>query len=457
MRMKKHEIDMTEGKMFGKIVSFCIPLVLTSLFQTLYNVADMVVVGRYVGDNALAAIGSTSSLINLIINMFVCLSTGATIVASQAYGARDDGRIHRATHTAIAMSLWGGLFLAVFGFCFARTFIVMMDSPAEIVPLATIYVQIYFLGMPFSLFFNYASGIMRAYGNTQQPLYIQFVAGIVNVVFNLICVIVFHMGIEGVAIATVISQALSAVLVAVCLCRVDSAFRLQWKKIRFYKKETWEILCYGFPTGMQSMFFSISNVMIQSAINSFGATVMAGHGAANYAMNLLGTVLGAAGSAAVTISSQNYGARKKERIWRGWWMCIVIGTVVVWVMAGILLTFAPQFLSIFTDNAETIERGVFRLKIEMPWYFFVGIMGVSGGAVRGIGKSVVPMVVALLGQCVTRILWLNTLFVWIPTLQCLYVSYPVTWALTGVLQSLMFVIFYKKLKFAPKKEEAPSA
>lgn len=449
--IKKREIDMTEGKMFRKVVAFSIPIMLSSLFQIFYNMADMIVAGKYIGDTALAAIGSTASLINLIINLFVGLSVGATVVVSQAYGARDGDRMHRATHTAILMSLCSGVFLAVFGFLFAETFIRWMDCPAEIIAPAAIYVKIYFLGMPFSMAYNYASGIMRAYGDTRQPLYFQIVAGCLNVVLNLILVVAFRMNVEGVAIATVLSQALSSVLALRSLMVVDNGCRLEWRKLRIFRKELWDIIRLGLPTGVQTVLFSISNVMIQSAINSFGSVVMAGHGAATYAMNLLSTTNTAFGSASTTISSQNFGAKKKKRILTGWLLCMGVNIAMNFSLAMLLLLVAPQFISIFTDSMETVKMGVFRMRIEAPFYCLAASIGISAGALRGIGKSMVPMIVALVGQCVLRMVWLGTLFVWFPVLECLYISYPVTWFITGGLESLLFLFFYRRLRFDTAK------
>ncbi len=450
MNTKKYEIDTTQGKMFGKIIAFSIPLMLTGILQVLFNAADTIVVGRYAGDNSLAAVGSTSSLTNLIINLFIGMSQGTTILVSRYFGARNKEGMQRTVHTAILLSILSGIFLAIFGVAFARPLLSLMGSPSDVIDLATLYLRIYFAGMPVSMLYNFSSGIMRAYGDTKRPLCFLTIAGIVNVILNLIFVIIFKMDVAGVAIATVISQAISAFLNMRCLLKIDNDCRVSLRKLKIHKKELFNIARLGIPAGIQGSMFSITNVLIQSAVNSFGSTVMAAHSAAASIEGIIYTAMNAFGNTTVTVCSQNFGARKKKRILRGWAICIFCVTVVGLGLGMLSVVFAEPLMSIYTSGEETIRTGAMRIGIEMPFYFLCGIMEVSVGALRGIGFSLLPMFVSMFGACIFRITWQYTIFAYIHTLPCLYASYPASWLLTGAIQTILFITFYKKLKLQDK-------
>ncbi len=450
MAAKKYEIDTTTGKMFGKIISFAIPIMFSGIFQNLFNVVDMAVVGKYVGDGALAAVGSTSSLITLITNLFIGLSQGSTIMISRYFGEKDNVKMHRASHTAILLSIIGGIILGIIGFVFARTFIKMMGSPDDVINLATLYVKIYFLGMPFIMLYNFSSGVMRAYGDSKRPLYYLIVSGILNLILNVIFVTVFKMNVEGVAIATVISQAVSSLLNLRIMLKIENACRIELKKLKIYSDELLNIVRVGLPAGISSTLFSVSNVIIQSAVNSFGSTVMAAHGASNYVGNIIGTAITAFSNAATTTCSQNFGAKNKERIFKGWAICLLSGIVLSLILAMISVICAPYIMRIFTDNEETVNTGIYRIKVQVPFYFLLAVMNVSTMSLRGIGISLTPTLISFVGSCVLRVIWIYTVFALIPTLFCLYVSYPITWFITGFVQTVFFIYKCRKLDFTDK-------
>ncbi|MBQ4087607.1 MAG: MATE family efflux transporter [Clostridia bacterium] len=444
---RRHEIDLTEGKMPGKIIAFALPVIFSGFFQTLFNVVDMMVVGKFVGDQALAAVGSTNSLINLMTQLFIGLSTGATIMISRYFGARDNERMSKSSHTAIMLGIVGGVFLAVFGFVFARMFLEAMGSPGDVIDLATTYIRIYFVGMPAVMLYNFSSSVMRAYGDNQRSLYFLMLSGVLNIVLNLVFVLVFHMSVEGVAIATVASQGVAAVLNLVCLMKVDNGCRISLKKLKIWKDELLHILRFGIPTGIQSSVFSLSNVFIQSAINSFGSTAMAAHGAVTYLGNVLGNVSNGFANAATTVCSQNFGAGKKKRILRGWLICLGYVVAIEAVLGIVSLFVSSYFMRIFTDNAETVEIGVRVAKMYIPFWFIGGAMSSTSSAMRGMGVAVSPMVVTILGTCVLRIIWIYTIFAQFHILEVLYACYPVTWFITGAAQMVMLLHRYKHLSF----------
>ncbi len=447
MGKTKYEIDFTQGRIFPKIIAFALPIIFSGFMQTLFNVVDMMVVGRFVGNEALAAVGSTSSLINLLVQLFLGISMGVTIVASQAYGAKDEARMHKAAHTAIAISLFGGIFLAISGVCLARTLLELMGSPDDVIDMATTYVRLYFAGIPLILLYNFTSAIMRAYGDNKRPLYFLTVSGVLNIVLNLFFVLVLHMDVAGVAIATFASQGVAAILNLFCLMHIENACRIDVKKVRFHKKELLEILRFGIPTGIQSSVFAVSNVLLQSAINSFGSVTMAAHGAVNYMGNILGNVSNGFGNAASTACAQNFGAREKGRIQKSWLSClgcvapiqIVLGLLGAWIM--------PLFMQIFTTEPKTIEVGTYIAWFYIPFWFIGGMMNVSSSSLRGIGYSTVPMIVSICGTCVLRVIWIFTVFAAFPQLGVLYSVYPLTWGFTALVQNILFWYFFRKLKF----------
>ncbi len=441
------ELNMSEGPLVPKLIMFAVPLMLSSILQLLYNAADVIVVGRFAEDNtALAAVTSTGALINLIVNLFIGLSVGANVAVARYFGAKNDRDVRETVHTSMLVSVISGVIVAIIGFFGSRTFLGWMDSPADVIDQAALYMEIYFLGMPASLAYNFGASILRATGDTRRPLVYLSISGAVNVVLNLILVAVFHMGVAGVAIATTVSQVISAILVVLCLMRAEGTpYRLRLKELRIYKDKLLLIMQTGIPAGIQGSVFSLSNVQIQSAINSFGSVAMAGNGAAG---NLEGFVYVAMNSfhhAALTASSQNLGASNFKRIRRVLLYCLLI-VCVVGISLGLLVwAFGEPLLGIYDDDPAVIDYGMIRLGIIMPTYFICGMMDVFGGMMRGIGSSIAPTVVSLLGACGLRVVWIYTVFAMTPTLKCLYISYPVSWFVTGLAHAICFLVVSRRL------------
>ncbi len=443
---KSYEIDMCNGPLFGKILTFSIPLMLSGILQLLFNAADTVVVGRFAGSTALAAVGSTSALINLLTNLFIGFSVGANVLIARFYGARKDKDASETVHSAILLSLICGAALLVLGITVTRQILVWMGTPEEVLGQAALYMKIYFLGMPVMLLYNFGSSVLRAIGDTRRPLYYLMAAGVVNVALNLIFVIIFGMGVAGVATATVLSQILSAYLIVRCLCRLEGSCRLDLRKLRLKKDKTIQIIQVGFPAGLQGVVFSLSNVLIQSSVNSFGSVAMAGNTAA---MNLEGFIYIAMNSfhqTAMSFTSQNFGAGKMKRINRVLFLCLGMVTVVGLVMGWAAYLAGKPLLGIYSSDTEVIKYGMLRMSVICTTYCLCGIMDVFVGALRGMGYSFMPMVVSLLGACGLRVIWIFTLFQWNRSLWNLYLSYPVSWLITGAVHALCYVIVRKKQK-----------
>ena len=444
---KKYEINMCEGPLIPKLILFAVPLMLSSILQLLYNAADVIVVGRFAGSSALAAVSSTGSLINLIVNLFIGLSVGANVAAARFFGARDDRGVHEVVHTSMLLSVIGGICVGIIGFTCSKTFLGWMDSPPDVIDQAALYMKIYFCGMPASMVYNFGSSILRAIGDTRRPLVYLSISGAVNVVLNLILVIFFHMGVAGVAIATVTSQVISATFVVICLIRAKgSSFQFFPHQMRIYRDKLSIILRTGIPAGIQGSVFSISNVLIQSSINSFGSTAMAGNGAAGNIEGFIYVAMNAFHHAALTFTSQNLGARNLARIKRVALYCVLIVTAVGLVIGLGALAAGEFLLSIYDKTPEVIAFGMVRMEIICLTYCMCGVMDVMGGLMRGLGYSIAPMIVSLLGACAFRVMWIYTFFAWNPTLQCLYTSYPISWALTAAAHAVCFVIAMRSVK-----------
>lgn len=440
---------MCEGALFPKIVSFTVPLILSGILQLLFNAADMIVAGRFVGKNALAAIGSTSSLINLLVNVFLGLSTGGNVLVARFFGSKRDKDVHETVHTAISLSLISGILLAVIGIIFAPRLLIMMGTPKEVLPLSSLYIRIYFAGMPMCMLYNFGAAILRAIGDTKRPLIYLTISGAINAICNVIFIVVFHMGVDGVAYATVLSQTLSAIMTLICLMNTEESYKFEFKKLHIYKDKLGQILRLGLPAGFQGAIFSISNVLIQSSVNSFGADAMAGNTAA---CNLEGFVYVAMNSfhhTCLSFTSQNYGAKKFDRIKKTLITCMVCVTVVGLTLGGLSYLFGRNLLAIYAgsnDKDVVIYYGMKRMAIIMLTYFTCGTMDVCVGAIRGLGYSVMPMIVSLLGACGMRILWIFTIFKSFHSLQSLYISYPISWTLTTIAHLVCLAIVFDKTK-----------
>lgn len=428
---KSYEIDMCNGPLLGKLLIFALPLMLSGILQLLFNAADIIVVGRFTGSHALAAVGSTSSLINLLVNLFIGFSIGANVLTAQYYGAKDQKNIHQTIHTSILISLIGGIILIAVGVLLARPLLELMATPEDVLDQATLYMKIYFCGMPATMVYNFGAAILRAIGDTRRPLYFLFTAGVLNVFLNLFFVIVFHMGVAGVALATIISQTLSAILVVRCLTNLDGICRLYLKQLKIYPEKLLRIIHIGLPAGLQGAVFSISNVLIQSSVNSFGSIAMAGNTAASNLEGFVYTSMNAVYQTALSFTSQNMGAGKYERIGMILRRCVALVTIIGLALGGLVVLFHQPLLSIYSTDPEVISYGTIRLFIICLPYFLCGIMDTLVGMLRGMNYSILPMIASIVGVCGLRIVWIFTVFRWNHTLFTLYISYPITWALTA--------------------------
>ena len=444
---------MSEGSILPKLLKFAIPLMFSSILQLMFNAADVIVVGRFAGDNSLAAVGCTGSLVNLLINLFIGLSVGTNVMTARHYGAKQKAELHNTVHTSIMIAIYGGIILTIVGTVFTKGILELMGTPEPVLPLAALYLRIYFIGMLPNMLYNFGSAILRAVGDTKRPMYYLMLAGIVNVVLNLLFVIVLKMDVAGVALATIISQTISAALVIKCLIRSNSQIKLVIKELKIDKRELKNIVRIGIPAGLQGCIFSLSNVVIQSSINSFGETVVSGSSACS---NLEGFVYVAMNSfhhAALAFVSQNMGAGKYTRI-RRIMICAIICVTVTGIMLGQLeLFFGENLLGIYTTSPDVISAGMARMRIIDATYFLCGLMDVMVGILRGIGYSVMPMIVSLLGACGTRLLWIATVFQieQYHRVETVYISYTFSWLLTFATHFICFLIVFRK---AVPKEDA---
>ena len=445
----KKKIDMLEGPILSGILRFAIPVVLTNLFQLLFNTADMIVVGQYCGSVSVAAVSATSALTHLIVNFFIGFSVGTGVCVAHALGGHKDDTVHRIVHTALPTALICGSLLSIIGVFFAPTFLVWMGTPENVLPLSSVYMRYYFAGMVFNMVYNFSASILRAAGETKLPLYFLTIAGVVNVGLNIIFVTQFNMNVAGVALATTISQALSAVLAVTALIRRTDTCRFIPKKMRIYGKELLSIVRNGLPAGIQSSLFALSNVVIISAINSFNSSaLLSGHGAAGSLDALLHAITGGFMTTATNYVGQNAGARNYKRVKKIYYTCMASMAPVVITVGLTFFIFAKPLLSLYiTDSAEAIHYGIVRLTYLGLPYFLLGLMDISTGSMRGLGYSLSPMFITLMGACGLRILWIYTVFEKFHTLESIYISYPISWIVTfAVLTTLFHIAIAKKNK-----------
>lgn len=444
---KKYEMDMCNGPLLGKILMFSLPLMASGILQLLFNAADMIVAGRFAGSVALAAVGATSSLINLIINIFMGLSVGANVAIAHFYGAGRDEEVSDTVHTTIALAFICGIILTVIGYVLAEPLLIMMGTPESVLPHSVTYMKIYFMGIIATLVYNFGAAILRAVGDTKRPLYYLTFAGVINIFLNLYFVIIMGMGVAGVAWATIISQTISAALVVITLIRSKTSIHLDLHKLRLNKDKVIRIAKVGLPAGFQGAIFSISNVLIQSSVNSFGAVAVAGNTACCNLEGFIYNSMNAFHQTAISFTGQNMGARKYDRVQKIMWICLACVTVTGLVMGGASVIFRGPLLGIYSDEADVVAFGIRRLVIIMSTYFLCGTMDVMVGSIRGMGFSIMPMIVSLLGACVFRIIWIYTIFRVINTPECLYYSYPISWALTFAVHMCCFFFVAKKKAF----------
>ena len=442
---KKYEIDMCHGPLLGKILVFYIPLMLSGILQLLFNAADIIVVGQFAGNESLAAVGSTGALINLIINLFIGLSVGANVLVARYYGANQQTELKEMVQTAIATSVISGILLVFVGFFVAKPALTLMGTPDDVVGQSVLYMRIYFAGMPFMMAYNFGAAVLRAVGDTKRPLYYLLIAGIANVILNLIFVICFSMHVAGVATATVISQAISAVLVILCLLKTDSVYKLELKGIKISMDKFGKMFKIGLPAGVQGALFSISNVLIQSSVNSFGSVAMAGNTAGSNIEGFVYTSMNAFYQSAISFCGQNYGAKEYKRVGKALFICEVLVILVGLLLGNGAYLAGGTLLKLYSSDPEVISYGILRMRYISVIYFLCGMMDVMVGGLRGIGYSIMPMLVSLTGACLFRIVWIYTVFQEVRTLPCLYISYPISWILTFSVHLICFLIVYKKL------------
>lgn len=439
---------MCRGPIFKSVIIYTVPIILTSILQLLFNAADLIVVGWFSGSDSVAAVGATGALTNLLVNLFIGLSVGAGVAVAQSLGAGDKKGTYEAVHTAIPVALIGGVILTVIGVAFSSTFLELMGTPADkLLPLASAYMRIYFCGITFSILYNFGSAILRAAGNTRSPLIFLTVAGVLNVILNIIFVALFKMDVAGVALATSISQGVSAVLVIRSLMRREDACRFEIRGMKIYTRAFARILKIGLPAGLQGTLFSISNVLIQSSINSFGSAHMSGSAAAGSLEGFCYVAMNAFHQTALNFCGQNYGAGNLKRVKKITWVCLLTVSVVGIVIGNLTYIFGDKLLGIYiTDSPDAIRYGMERLKFMLIPYFLCGIMDTATGSMRGIGSSVIPMVITIIGVCVMRIVWIYTVFA-MPqyhTFSGLFISYPISWLLTFAAVFTSYLIIMRK-------------
>ncbi len=441
-----YTIDMCSGPIVSRLLLFAGPLMLSSILQLLFNAADVIVVGKYAGDNSLAAVGMTGPLINLLVSAFLGLSIGSNVLASRYYGSGDDAAMSRTVHTSILVSFISGIVLAVVGIIFSTQILEWMRAPGETLQLGSLYLRIYFLGMPASMLYNFGSALLRAVGDTKRPMYYLLAAGVVNVILNLFFVISLHMDVAGVATATVISQVISAYLVERCLMKERGPLQLRLKSLAIDKATFIRIVRIGVPASFQGMLFSISNVIIQSSVNGFGATVVAGNSAAQNIEGFVYVSMNAFYQACISFISANVGARKTERINR-----ILVRAQICVIATGLILggssyLFGYQLLNIYTDSRAVMDAGITRMMYVCLPYFLCGMMDVMVGGLRGLGYAILPMIVSLIGACGLRLVWIFTLFQ-MPMFhetRFLYITYPISWVVTFLAHVICYIIVKRK-------------
>lgn len=450
MKKNKFEINMTEGPIFGKLISFALPLCCSSVLQLMFNAVDIIVVGRFTGKEALAAVGATSALISLMTNLFIGISLGTNVMSARFFASGKDKDLSETVHTSVTFALISGFFMVLVGQFLSRPALVIMGTPDNIIDKSVLYMRIYFAGMPFFMLYNYGSAILRAVGDTKRPLIFLVVSGAANAGLNIYLVSVWDMGVAGVAIATVISQVISCVLVLSCLFRTQSAYRLSVKKLGIKAKRLVTILKIGLPAGIQSMVISLSNSLLQSSVNSFGDTAMAGYTAANNIFGFLYVSVNSVSQTCMSFTSQNFGAGKTDRMDRVLKECVAIQIVFPLVLGSFVYAFAPRLISIYNTDADVIAYGVEVLAYTAVPYFICGLMDLFPGALRGMGQATVPMVLSVLGTVGMRVLWIFGVFPHHRTLTFLFVSYPVSWIVTMLMQ-VICLYFVRKRVYAKIK------
>lgn len=443
MKNNKYEIDMCNGTLMDKLISFSLPLMLSGILQLLFNAVDIIVVGRFTGRQALAAVGSTTALINIFTNLFIGISLGANVLAARFYASGKEKEMSETVHTSITLALISGLVMALAGVLLARFALNLMGTPNDVIDQSVLYMRIYFLGMPFFMLYNYGAAILRAVGDTKRPLFFLVISGMTNAVLNLVLVIVFHMGVAGVAIGTIVSQLISSILVLRCLYTSNTSYRLYFSKLGIKTQYLKQIFQVGIPAGIQSTVINLSNALLQSSVNSFGSVAMAGYTAANNIFGFLYMSVNAVTQSCMSFTSQNYGVKKLKRMDRVLLDCMILSVGVALTLGCGVYFLGPELLKIYTSDADVIRCGVEVLAFTTVPYFCCGIMDLLPGALRGMGYSGVPMILSIIGTVGTRIVWIFGLFPAHRSLSFLFISYPVSWILTILMQAVCFCFVRK--------------
>ena len=436
---------MCNGTIMDKLVSFSLPLMLSGILQLMFNAVDVIVVGRFAGSQALAAVGSTTALINMFVNLFMGISLGTNVLAARFFAAGKDRQMSETVHTSIAFAAISGIVMVFVGIFFSKFALELMATPADVIEQSTLYMRIYFLGMPFFMLYNYGAAILRAVGDTKRPLIFLIISGVINAVLNMILVIVFHLAVAGVAIATVFSQMISCILVLLCLYRSEGSYQFRFSKLMLkgcYLKQIFQV---GVPAGIQSTVINFSNVLLQSSVNSFGSIAMAGYTAANNILGFLFVSVNSVTQACMSFTSQNYGVRKWKRMDKILVDCMILSMIVALVLGGGSYIFGSQILRIYTENEEVIRCGMEILSYTTLTYFLCGFMDLFPGAMRGMGFSAAPMMLSIVGTVGTRIVWIFGIFPRYRSLSVLFISYPVSWILTIAMQVVCFFIVRRKV------------
>ena len=464
--IERKKPDLTEGPILSRIILFSLPLILTGILQLLFNTADVIVVGRW-GDTAtasastgLAAVGACGSLTGLLVNLFIGLSVGAGVCVAHGIGARDEERVHRTVHTAVLLSLIGGVIVTLLGVFLARPLLSLMNTPSAVLDEAVPYMRAYFYGMPASMLYNYCAAMLRSEGDTSRPLVFLSIAGVVNVGLNLVMVLVFHLGAMGVGIATAASQWVSAILILLYMLRYDGYCRIDLKKLHIDRKALKKILAIGIPAGLQSSLFALSNVVIQSSVNSLGEVVIAGNAAASNLDGYIYIAQNALYHAAMTFVGQNVGAKKPARIKKAMFCCIVVVAIVGFSVGSLVLLLGEPLLSLYVssssaDRSAVLAAGMVRLSTMGLTYFLCGVMDVGNGILRAFGRSISPMLITLTGSCLLRIVWIATVFRTHQTQEVIYYSYPISWFLTAVTLYALVIFTYRAFKKSVAADPLP--
>ena len=437
---------MCNGTIMDKLISFSLPLMLSGILQLMFNAVDIVVVGRFSGSQSLAAVGSTTALINVFTNLFIGISLGANVLAARFFAAGKSKEMSDTVHTSVTLALISGVVMAFVGLIFSRGALELMGTPADVIGQSALYMKIYFLGMPFFMLYNYGAAILRAVGDTKRPLIFLVVSGVVNAILNMILVIIFHLDVAGVAIATVISQMISCILVIRCLCNSQTSYQLYFSKLRINKDYLKQIFQVGIPAGIQSTVINFSNALLQSSVNSFGSIAMAGYTAANNIFGFLYVAVNSVTQACMSFTSQNYGAGKPKRMDRVLIDCMILSCGILLVLGTCAYMFGPEILRIYTSEADVIKNGMAIFSCTTITYFLCGIMDLFPGALRGMGYSTVPMILSVLGTVGTRIVWIFMIFPSHRALDLLFISYPASWFITIVMQVICYWFVRKKVK-----------